>query len=96
MMKYAFCNVGTLNNRFDVMVNMPDVAHKTSIFNGIVGLIRRVKHFGSKVSSQCFGDLLVQIAREIFQPFQLFQRRAHFLLTFGIVTFQANQRFNQT
>ncbi|BEU31881.1 hypothetical protein GU2018CL13_29450 [Escherichia coli] len=35
--------MGTLNNRFDVMVNMPDVAHKTSIFNGIVGLIRRVK-----------------------------------------------------
>ena len=30
-----------------------------------------------------------------FQPFQLFQRRAHFLLTFGIVTFQANQRLNQ-
>lgn len=26
------------------MVNMPDVAHKTSIFNGLVGLIRHVKH----------------------------------------------------
>jgi hypothetical protein len=25
------------------MVNMPDAAHKTSNFNGIVGLIRRVK-----------------------------------------------------
>ncbi|EFO3888827.1 hypothetical protein DM619_02670 [Escherichia coli] len=23
---------------------MPDVAHKTSIFNGLVGLIRHVKH----------------------------------------------------
>lgn len=71
----------------------------SSFFNGLVGLIRRVKrrirHFGSKVSSQCFSYLLVQIAREIFQPFQLLQRRAHFLLTFGIVTFQANQRLNQ-
>ena len=37
----------------------------------------------SVILSQCFGDLLVQIAREIFQPFQLFQRRAHFLLTFA-------------
>ncbi len=123
--------MGILNNQFGVMVNMPDAAHKTSIFNGLVGLIRRVKrrirqlgtaagcgvnalsdlqnpirrpdktrqrrirHFGSKVLSQRFSYLLVQIAREIFQSFQLFQRRAHFLLTFGIITFQANQRFNQ-
>ncbi|HHY1757095.1 TPA: hypothetical protein ACV19K_002472, partial [Escherichia coli] len=35
--------MGILNNQFGVMVNMPDAAHKTSIFNGLVGLIRRVK-----------------------------------------------------
>ena len=41
------------------------------------GAIAAIRLFSSK--SQCFSYLLVQIAREIFQPFQLFQRRAHFL-----------------
>lgn len=40
-------------------------------------------------------DLLVQIAGQIFQPFQLFQRLAHQRLAARVVTLQANQRFNQ-
>ncbi len=42
--------MGTLNNRFDVMVNMADVAGETSIFNGIVGLLSLVNRFDVMVN----------------------------------------------
>ena len=51
---------------------------------------------GFFTSGQRLSNLLVQIARQIFQPFQLLKRGAHFRLTLRIVTFQADQRLNQT